>query len=64
MSDRGSIGLVQPLDLQRSSRPKEEPKPKLGGFPWDCYDNQCTTQDECILFGCRKGNGDPPKDAA
>ncbi len=25
MSDRGSIGLVQPLDLQRSSRPWWEP---------------------------------------
>jgi hypothetical protein len=27
----------------------------FGGFPWNCFDNLCTTPNDCIMNGCVKG---------
>lgn len=31
----------------------QSPSIKLGGFPWPCYENHCTTPGDCIMYGCR-----------
>lgn len=34
---------------------------QLGGFPWGCYHNHCSTPGDCVMFGCIKGHGTPPR---
>lgn len=33
----------------------------LGGFPYSCLDNHCTTKNDCLLNGCAKGRSDLPR---
>lgn len=35
---------------------------ELGDFPWNCYDQgKCESATDCIMYGCAKGNGHPPR---
>lgn len=43
------------------SSPSQEPSPILGGFPDWCLNSECTTPNDCILFGCAHGHGTPPR---
>lgn len=45
--------LLTGLDL-------EETQMQLGGFPQKCFD-ECSTPGDCVTWGCRKGNGTPPR---
>ena len=35
----------------------------IGGFPYKCFDNLCETKVDCIMYGCVKGHGHPPRKA-
>jgi hypothetical protein len=39
----------------------ERPDHRLGGFPWGCYHNHCSTPVDCVMFGCIKDIGPPPR---
>ena len=39
-------------------------EPKLGGFPDWCLVEHCITMEECILHGCVKRHGTPPRPPA
>lgn len=46
--------LLTGLDL-------EEPTVQLGGFPYDCFEHGCIDHNDCLLNGCLKGPGTPPR---
>lgn len=46
----------KPINLLELAKP-----PQLGGFPDWCLVQDCTTPNDCILYGCVKGHGSPPR---
>lgn len=60
-AERQCCEMAQPINLLELAEVKASITKTftLGGFPYECFDFNCTTQNECILNGCAKGHGQP-----
>lgn len=51
-----------PINVKHAGEPTE---PMLGGFPDGCFNSlNCTTPNDCLMWGCVKGHGTPPRPPA
>lgn len=50
------VPIVEVEDIRPTN-----PEFQFGGFPYECFDADCTTPYDCVLNGCAKGKGSPSR---